>query len=91
MESYEKFHAAFETKTDAEKEVMIREAILFVKLEDEEIEALLSFTTDKNGVPYSKVNIKNLSPKDLHECIVAVCMELSRIKIDLVTEAEKKN
>lgn len=90
LEGYESFYASFGEKTDAEKEKLLREAVVFVRLEEEEVQAVISFATDKNGVPYSPINIKNLNAGDLHEIIVRVCMEIGRIKIDLVTESEKK-
>jgi hypothetical protein len=89
--SYVEFFEGFRTKTDAEKETMIRQAVAFVPLNDDEIEALISFTTDRNGVPFGKSNVNNLSVEELHSAIVAVCMEIGKIKIDLVTEEEKKN
>lgn len=89
--SYEEFYASFKDKTDAEKETLIREAALFVRLEPDEVEALVSFATDKNGVPFSSVNLNNLTADELHETIVAVCVEVGRIKIGLVSEDEKKN
>lgn len=88
---YEEFFAAFQDKTEAQKEKAIREAALFVQLQEDEVEALIGFATDKNGVPYGKSNLKNLGPKDLHEIIVAVCMEIGRIRIDILSEDEKKN
>lgn len=90
-EGYESFYASFAEKSDEEKEKLIREAAVFVQLTQEEVEALVSFCSDKNGVPYSAVNVKNLNAGELHEIIVAVCMEIGRIKIDLVSESEKKN
>ncbi len=89
--AYETFYASFAEKTDAEKEKLLREAVVFVQLAQDEVEALLSFATDPNGVPYSAVNLKDLSIDALHETITAVCMEIGRIKIDLVSEEEKKN
>lgn len=89
--SYEEFYASFQEKSDVEKENTIRQAALFVQLNNEELEALVCFCADKNGVPYTSVNLKSLALEELHEIIVAVCMEISRIKIDIVTEAEKKN
>ncbi len=65
--------------------------MVFVQLGQDEVEALISFATDSNGIPYSAVNLKNLSVGDLHEVIVSVCMEIGRIKIDIVSEDEKKN
>ncbi len=88
---YKTFYAAFETKTDAEKETALREAVAFVQLTPEEIEALVSFATDPNGIPYGSSNVGNLSPAELFEITVAVCMEIGRIKIELVSDPEKKS
>lgn len=90
-EAYETFYESFKDKSEADKEKLLREAILFVQLGQDEVEALVSFALDKNGVQYSSVNIKNLSLGELHETIVAVCMEIGRIKIEIVSEEEKKN
>lgn len=90
-EDYETFFARFNGKSEEEQEKLLREAVVFVQLGQDEVEALLSFARDKNGVAYNPTNLKNLSVKDIHQIIVAVCMEIGRIKIDLVSEAEKKN
>lgn len=90
-QDYPSFYASFGDKTEAEKEKLIREAAVFVQLAEDEVQALISFSTDKNGVPFSSVNVKNLSASELHEVIVAVCMEIGRIRIELVSEEEKKN
>jgi hypothetical protein len=87
---YQDFYESFREKTEAEKETLVREAVLFVELSEDEVAAMISFATDKNGIPYSSVNMKNLSPGDLHEIIVAVCMEIGRIKIEILSEDEKK-
>lgn len=89
-ESYETFYASFKDKTEAEKEKLIREAAVFVELAEDEVKALISFASDKNGVPYQAVNLGNLKPDEIHEIIVAVCMEIGRIRIELVSEEEKK-
>lgn len=90
-QSYESFYESFKDKTDGEKEKLIREAVLFVQLQQDEIEAVVAFVTDKNGIPYSTANVNNLGMDELHEIIVAVCMEIGKIKIDILTEGEKKN
>ncbi len=90
-EAYESFYEGFKDKTEAEKEKLLREAALFVQLGQDEVEALISFAADPNGVPYSPVNMKNLNPGQLHEIIVAVCMEIGKIRIEIVSEEEKKN
>lgn len=89
--SYEDFFAVIDELPPADQEKVIREAALFVKLEQEEIEALVCFCRDKNGVPYSAENLKSLGPDQIFEMIVAVCVKISKIKIDFVTKAEKKN
>ncbi len=91
LEPYETFYASFSEKTDEQKEKLLKEAVMFVQLGQDEVEALISFATDKNGIPYSAVNLKNLSAAEMFEIIVAVCMEIGKIKIDLVSESEKKN
>ena len=90
-ESYEDFFARIELMPPEDQEKMIREAILFVELQKEEVEALLSFASDANGVPYDSTNMKNLGPKELHNIVAAVCMEIVKIKIDFVSKDEKKN
>lgn len=89
--SYEDFHNQFEDKNEEEKEKFIRQAIVHVPLLEEEVEALVCFATDKNGVPYTRLNIKNLGPNEIMEIMVCVCMEIGKIKITLVSESEKKN
>lgn len=87
---YVEFYESFKEKTDAEKESLLRQALAFVQLTQEEVEAVVSFANDSNGVPYGSANLKNLSPEVLFEIIVAVCMQIGKIKIDLVSEEEKK-
>lgn len=89
--SYESFYESFKTMSDKEKEKLVRQAILFVQLQQDEVESLTAFVADKNGIPYQATNINNLSVGELHEIITAVCMEIGRIRIDILTEDEKKN
>lgn len=90
-ESYEDFFKRVQEMPPADQQKMIREAALFVNLEKEEVEALVCFCCDANDVPYVAENMKSLGPDDLMEVIVAVCSAIAEIKIDIVTEAEKKN
>lgn len=90
-ESYEDFYGRVAEMDAASQEKLIREAALFVPLQRDEVEGLLSFCADPNGVPYTIENAKNLGPKELHEAIVAVAKEVAKIKIDMIGEAEKKN
>lgn len=88
---YEEFFESIEKASPEQQEKLIRKAALFVKLERDELEALVCFVKDKNGVPYSAENIKNLGPDDLHEIIVSVCVAISRIKVNFISSSEKKN
>lgn len=80
----------FNEKTDAEKETMLRQAVAFVDLSKDEIESILSFATDPNGIPYSKISLAQMKLETIFEIIVQVCLEIGRIEIRLVSEEEKK-
>lgn len=90
-ESYEDFFARIQQMPPDDQKKMIKEAALFVELQKEEVEALVCFCADKNNVPYTSENLKSLKPDEILEIIVAVCCEISKIKIDFVSESEKKN
>lgn len=91
LQSYEDFYASIDKMEPADQEKLIREAALFVELQKEEVESLICFCADPNGVPYSAENMSKLGPKDLFEIIVAVSKEIAKIKIEFVSESEKKN
>lgn len=90
-EQYEEFYARIQKMDAVSQEKMIREAAFFVELQKDEVEAIICFCCDQNGVPYNSANIDNLGPAEMIEAIVAVCFKISQIKIDLVTPSEKKN
>lgn len=75
----------------AGKEKVVREGLMLVPLDREEIMTLASFCTDANGVPFSTENMTKLKPTDILEILVKSCMQLVHIRIDFVTEDEKKN
>lgn len=89
--SYPDWHASFKDKSESDKETMLREAAAFVNLAADEVEALVTFTCDANGVPYGASNIGNLDAAQLHEIVVAVCMAIGRMSVTLLSEAEKKS
>lgn len=89
-EQYEDFYSRVDSMSVEDQEKIIREAALFVELQKDELEAILSFAHDKNGVPYGPENLKNLGPAEIHEIIVQVCLEIAKIKVNFLTEIEKK-
>ncbi len=90
-QSYEEFYGAFDPQPIETKEKLIREAVLFVELQLDEVESLLSFCIDANGIPFARESTKKLPPEQIFEMIVAVCVEIAKIKINFVSPAEKKN
>lgn len=89
-ETYEEFLSKIHDMPEDDQRKMITEAAMFVELSKEEVEALTCFCADKNGVPYTAENLKNLNPKEQVEIIVSVCMDIAKIRIDFITETEKK-
>ena len=89
-ETYEAFLAKIHEMPFEDQLKMIREAAMFVELQKEEVEALVCFCTDKNGVPYEASNMKNLGPDQLIDIIVAVCGEIAKMKISILSDNEKK-
>ena len=69
---YPEFFEAFKDKSDTQKEDALRQAVAFVPLTPEEIEAFAAFATDDNGIAYTKHNIANLKPDQILELVVAI-------------------
>lgn len=88
---YEEFFGSIDILPVEQKEKFIREALLFVPLEREELEGCLSFCIDPNGVRYKAVNLKRMKPDEIFEMVVAVCLEIAKFKINFITPSEKKN
>lgn len=90
-ESYEEFLARVQEMPPKDQKKILIEAVQFVELQPQEVEAILCFCADKNGVPYTSENIGNLKPAELVDAIVSVCSEIVKMKIDLLSDKEKKN
>lgn len=90
--NYDELCAVIEAMTEEDQLKTLRQAALVVDLKSEEVDALICFCTDKNGIPYTAENKKSLKPEEYVEIIVTVCFEILRnVKIDLLTDNEKKN
>lgn len=76
---------------EVDKKIVLKEALLLVDLNNDEIAQLCSFGLDKNGVPLSKNNIKSLTIPDQFEVMLEVCLKLTDIKVDSITDDQKKN
>lgn len=91
QESYEAFFDRVGDMPIEDQVTLIREAVMFVALDEDELYAVLSFVEDPNGACYTQANVKNLKPGEMVEAIVAVMTEIAKMKIDLISSAEKKN
>ena len=80
-EKYDDFLRRFSEMDDGEKKEVLNKALYFAGIEPAEIEALICFASDSNGVPYCKNNINNLSVEQLFNLIIDVCLEVSKIKV----------
>lgn len=89
--TYEKFLEEFEGQNEDDKIKTLREAAAMIPLEQEEVDALTSFCCDINGIPLTKINTAKMSPAQLIDVIVCVCMEISKIKLYSIGEDVKKN
>lgn len=91
-ETYEDFLSKCDAMDEAGQEAVVRSAAVFVKLDQEEILDMAQFAADSNGIPFGAPQLKNAPPEQIHEVIVLVAKEvISKHKIRLVSEAEKKN
>ncbi len=88
---YIEFFNMVEAMTPIDQEKIIRQAAFLVDLTSEEIINLSRFCVDKNDVPFTEENMKRVPAETIHEIIVTVCLELAKIKPQLLTEDEKKN
>lgn len=83
--------AKFEALDAAGKERELRRAFSLVNLPEEDMQNLLLFALDANGIPYGKRTLKNIGPADLIEAMVAVCLEIAKITPRVCPEDVKKN
>lgn len=91
LEDYDSFMIRVGEMPEEKRREMLFQAAKHIELDKGEVEALICFCLDPNGIPYSSANLKNLSFDQILECVVEVCMEISKIKIDIISDSEKKN
>ncbi len=72
----------FDELSDEEKRKYLQLAVNDgAMLEEREIEWLLLFAKDKNGIPIGKETIKNLNPFEIHEAILDVACEIFKVRL----------
>lgn len=72
----------FDTLEKEKRREVLHEAIHHgAMLEADEIEALLCFAKDKNGIPIKKESIKNFTPFEINEALLEVSSEIFEQKL----------
>ena len=74
-----------------DRKKIVREAVLVVTLDPDEVNSLIKFAADKNGVPFTRENTKSLSPNEFMEILHAVTQAIAALEPDFLSYAEKKN
>lgn len=90
VEEHDDFLERVHNLPEDEKRRLFKRAVEIVELERGEVAACLSFVRDPNGVPYSSLNMDNLSHTEIINAVTEVCMEISRMEVSSLTEDEKK-
>jgi hypothetical protein len=90
-EDYDSFMDRVKEMPKEKQRELFKTAARHIELEKGEVEALLCFCTDPNGIPYKAENLGNLNPEKIVDIIVEVCLKIAEIKVDMVTDSEKKN
>lgn len=80
-ETYKEFLVRFENSNEEERREIIKIGADTFNLSLEEVCFLAGQVEDANGVPYSKANLANLTPKEIIDIIVEVCLEISKVTV----------
>lgn len=90
-QDYQTTMAKFEALPAEDKEKQLRHALQIVNLSKDDMHNLLAFALDANGIPYSQKNVDKLSPMELVEAMLAVCLKLAQLRPQICPEEAKKN
>lgn len=86
--SEEQILESFEQLTQEQVTALLRKSIDLIPLNDKEILSLIVFCEDKNGVPLGLHSLKNFNPYEIRELCLSVLIEISKIRINFVTDDE---
>lgn len=87
----EEFFDSIEAMPVEDRKKIVRQAVLMVTLDGGEINSLLKFATDKNGVRFSHENTAGLEPGQFMEIIHAVTQAIAALEPNFLSASEKKN
>lgn len=89
--SLEEFFASIEKMPVEDRRKIVREAVLMVTLDRDEVSSLMMFAADKNGVKYSRENTGGLSPSEVMDILHAVTQAIAELEPNFLSVSEKKN
>lgn len=87
----EEFFDTIEAMPVEDRKKVVRQAVLMVTLDREELNSLTKFAADKNGVPFTAENTKSLEPGEYMEIIHAVTQAIAALEPNFLSSKEKKN
>lgn len=90
-QDFEETYANFEALPIEDKAKQLRHALQIVNLQKEDMLSLLAFAQDKNGIAFTEASVKQMPPGDILDAMLAVCLELAKIKPRTLSEDVKKN
>lgn len=90
-QDYDTTAANFEALPEHKKETQLRHALQIVNLSAADMQNLLFFALDANGIPYAQKKPEQLGPEELVEAMLAVCLAISRITPRTCPTDAKKN
>lgn len=88
--SYEEFYNYLDELPPQEQLKYIKQALLLVKMEGSEVLTLIECCSDPNGIAYGEAHLKSMPLDKMFDLMVEACVELSKIKINFISEDEKK-
>lgn len=81
-QTFEEMTGWFDQLNDDEKRKYLKLAVEDgAELTDQEIQSLLIFAKDQNGIPFGKENIENLTPFEIYETIIDVACNIFKLKV----------
>ena len=90
-QTLEEFFDHIEAMPVEDRKKIVREAVLMVTLDQGELNSLMKFAADKNGVRFSNENTAALSPSEFMEIIQAVAQAIAALEPNFLSVREKKN
>lgn len=87
----EEFFDHVEAMPVDDRKKIVRQAVLMVTLDRDEVSSLFKFAADKNGVPFTRENTANLDPNEYMEILHAVTQSIAALEPNFLSSSEKKN